>query len=71
MNHSQNLEGALAEAERMLAEQDAELDAAFARLEHLGACPIHVDERQLDELANCQPVPLISGSRPFVLEPRC
>ena len=71
MNQSQTLEAALAEAERMLAEQDAEIDAAFARLENLGSSPIHVDARELAELASYQPVPTNCGSQALVGATRC
>jgi len=71
MNQSQDLEAALAEAERILAEQNAELDAVFARLENLGSFPISIDMPELAELANCQPAPARLGSPSWIIAPRC
>jgi hypothetical protein len=71
MNQSQDLEAALAEAERILAEQNAELDAVFARLENLGSFPIPIDMRELAEVANCQPAPARLGSPSWIIAPRC
>ena len=71
MNQSQNLEEALAITERMLAEQNAELDAAFARLESHGCSPIQVDPRELAELASYQPAAMPSRSQTFIVGTRC
>jgi hypothetical protein len=71
MNQSQTLEAALAEAEQMLAEQNAELDAAFARLESLGSSSIHVDGQELAELATFQPAPTRPCSQTFAGATRC
>ena len=71
MNQSQTLEAALEEAERMLAEQNAELDAAFARLEMLGSSPIHIDGQELAELATHQPTPTRPCSQTFAGATRC
>jgi hypothetical protein len=71
MNQSQTLEAALADAERMLAEQNAEIDAAFARLESLGASPIQVDGRELAELTSCEQAPTASHQQRLFAGTRC
>jgi hypothetical protein len=71
MSQSQTLEAALAEAERMLAEQNAEIDLAFAKLESLGSSPLQVDGRQLAELASHQPALTPRRSQTVVGGTRC
>ena len=71
MTQSQTLEAAIAEAEQMLAEQNAELDAALAGLENRGSSPIHVDGRELAELASHQPAPAPCRARTVVAGTRC
>ena len=71
MNQSQTLEAALEEAERMLAEQNAELDAAFAKLESLGSSPIQIDGQELAEIATHQPTTARSCSHALVAATRC
>jgi hypothetical protein len=71
MNQSRTLETALAETERMLAEQNAELDAAFARLESLGSCPVPIDARELAELASFQPATAGCLTQSRVTAKRC
>ncbi len=71
MKESQHLDQALAAVERMLAEQDAELEAAFERLESLGASPVEIDERSLLDLARREPVPPPRRLAPPPMGPRC
>jgi len=67
----QTLEATLAEAERMLSDQNAELETAFARLESLGSSPIHVEERELTALASNQLVPTPWHSPTLAIATRC
>jgi len=71
MTHSQTPEAALAEAEQMLAEQNAALDAAFAIMQSLGSSPIQVDGRELAELASYQPSPTDCCSHTVLAGTRC
>jgi hypothetical protein len=71
MEQSRTLEAALAEAERMLTEQNAELDAAFAKLESIGSSPVQIDRGELAELANHRPMPTACRSQTLIGATRC
>jgi hypothetical protein len=71
MHPLQTLEEALADVERMLSEQNADLDAAFARLESLGSSPIHLDERELTVPASNPPTPAPWRSPVLAAATRC
>jgi hypothetical protein len=64
-------ESHLAEIDRILIEQNAELDAAFARLESLDSASIQVNERELAELADCRSDQVGRSWQSLPLAPRC
>jgi hypothetical protein len=75
MGHSDRLELALDEIERMRTAQDAELGAAFSAFADLGGTSVRVEAeqlRQLSECANCSPcLARSTGNRLVIVLGRC
>jgi hypothetical protein len=70
MTQPEELELAIADAERCMAEQNAELEVAFAKLQSLGSSRLDVEEHELAALASCE-TGSIAPARPIVMGTRC